>query len=338
MKYLFVTWAGGGNSTPVLGLSTRLLQRGHRVTVVSPDDASPRFNAVGVEYEVLDSVLAAIERHRPDAVIVDFMIPAWMTDAEASGVPWVALVHTLYDRVAVGILTAFTTLEQINEQRAQLALDSLADASELLDRASAVLVTAPRELDTEVPTNGTHVGAILEEVGPDVGWRPPLGDDPLVVVSLGTTQGLDDERVTGEVLDAVGNLPIRVLLNAPAHVDVSAFTLPANTAVQGYVRHAAVMPHAAAMVTHAGLGSISAALSFGRPLVCIPLGRDQHHNAERVAATGVGVALPTEAPASAVRAAVEQVLTDPSFANAAQRFVAGYDPTAQLAIDALESL
>ncbi|MEY2454231.1 MAG: hypothetical protein QOD92_3805 [Acidimicrobiaceae bacterium] len=335
---LFVTWAGGGNSTPVLGLSTRLMQRGHSVTVVSPDDASARFAEIGVEYEPLDGVAAAIARHRPDVVIVDFMMPSWMSEAEASGVPWVALVHTLYDRVATGILTAFTTLEHINEQRAALALDAVADASELLQRAARVVVVAPRALDTAEPTNGRHVGAILEEVGPDADWQPPGGVAPLVVVSLGTTQGLDDQRVTGCVLEAVADLPNRVLLNAPTHLDLSSITVPANAVVQGYVRHAAVMPHAAAVVTHAGLGSINAALSYGRPLVCIPLGRDQHHNAERVAAVGAGVALPTDAPPSAIRTAIEQVLADPTYAAAAQQFAADYDPTAQGAVDALESL
>jgi MGT family glycosyltransferase len=271
-------------------------------------------------------------------VVVDFMMPSWLSEAEASGVPWVALVHTLFDRVAAGILTAFTTLEQINARRTALNLTEVAEPRELLDAAATVFVTAPRALDTAAPVNGRHVGAILEEPGSDAGWQPPPGDDPLVAVSLGTTPGLGDDRVTGSVLDAVADLPVRVVVSVPAHLDASSFTVPANVAIQRYVRHAAVMPHATAMVTHAGLGSISAALSHGIPLVCIPLGRDQHHNAERVAAVGAGVALPTDAPASEIRSALERVLAERSFAESAQPFAAEYDPSAGAAIDALEAL
>jgi UDP:flavonoid glycosyltransferase YjiC (YdhE family) len=338
VKVLFVTWAGGGNSTPVLGLSTRLVQRGHTVKVVSPDDAARRFAAVGIAYERSADVKAAIAAERPDVVVVDFMMPAWLSEAEASGVTWVALVHTLFDRVAAGILTAFTTLEQINVHRVALGLPEVAEPPDLLDAATMLLVTAPRALDTAVPANGVHVGAILEEPGSDAEWRPPPGNDPLIAVCLGTTRGLDDQRVTGEVLDAVADLPVRVVVNAPAHVDTSEFAIAANVVMQGYVRHAAMMPHVTAMVTHAGLGSSSAALSHGIPLVCIPLGRDQHHNADRVATVGAGIALPTDAPAHDIRLAIERVLAEPSFAEAARPFAVEYDPSASAAIDALEAV
>ena len=46
----------------------------------------------------------------------------------------------------------------------------------------------------------------------------------------------------------------------------------------------------------------------------IPLGRDQPHNAERVAAVGAGVALPPDVPAPEIRSAIERVLLDPAFA------------------------
>jgi UDP:flavonoid glycosyltransferase YjiC (YdhE family) len=72
--------------------------------------------------------------------------------------------------------------------------------------------------------------------------------------------------------------------------------------------------------------------------VCIPLGRDQHHNADRVAAVGAGVALPTDTSGSDIRSALERVLADPSFAVAAQPFATEYDPRASAAIDVLEAL
>src|SRR5205814_8943424 len=126
-----------------------------------------------------------------------------------------------------------------------------------------------------------HVGAILEEPGPAAGWQPPFSGRPIVAVSLGTTPGLGDDVVAARVLAACATLPVHVVMNAAPHVDTTELTHPPNADVQGYVRHAAVMPHVDAVVTHAGLGTIVAALSHGLPLVCLPLGRDQPHNAER---------------------------------------------------------
>lgn len=342
MKVLFVTWAGGGNSTPVIGLATRLIGRGHDVRVVSPDDSRPRFAEISVPYDVMAraprAVLQEIEHDQPGVVVVDFMMPSWLSQAEASGIPTVALVHTLYDRIAAGLLLAFTTLDAVNDERAELGLDAVGDAPALLDRMDRVLVTAYSELEGQPPPDGDkvrHVGAILEEPGPDAKWEPPAG--PLVVASLGTTPGLDEHVVLPALFDAVADLSAHVLVNAGAHVDTTALRPPGNVTVTGYVRHAAVMPHADAVVTHAGLGVTLAALSHGHPMVAIPLGRDQPHNAERIAAVGAGIALDPGASAEEIRRAIASVLDDPSYRTAAQRFAAEYDPTASVALSELET-
>ncbi|MEV5537058.1 nucleotide disphospho-sugar-binding domain-containing protein [Saccharopolyspora shandongensis] len=67
-----------------------------------------------------------------------------------------------------------------------------------------------------------------------------------------------------------------------------------------------------AILTHGGAGTTLAALAKGIPLVVIPQGADQFIQAERVAATGAGIALePGEATPQATAAAVSKVLTDP---------------------------
>ena len=343
VTFLFVTWAGGGNATPVLGLATRLARRGHGVRVASPDDMGARFTAAGVEHEVIPrqegAVLALIIREAPAVVVVDFMMPSWMNQATASGVGWVALVHTLYDRIGAGILTAFTTLDDLNEERRTLGLTPVGDPPAILDAAARVLVTAPARLDDAalLPPNTTHVGAVLEEAGPDAGWRPPPGDDPLIVVSPGTTPGLNEAPVVERILGAVSAQPVRVIVSVGAHLDPGAFAPPPNVTLGRYVRHGAVLPYASAMVTHAGLGSICAGLSHGLPLVCVPLDRDQPHNAERVVACGAGERVEREAGAQELWAAIERVLTVPRYRAAAETFAAEYDPEATGALAELES-
>jgi UDP:flavonoid glycosyltransferase YjiC (YdhE family) len=101
-----------------------------------------------------------------------------------------------------------------------------------------------------------------------------------------------------------------------------------------------VLRHADLCVNHAGLGSIGAALSFGVPMVCLPLGRDQPANAEAVSAVGAGRVLPPDAPADRLRAAVLDVLGDDDARRAAARLAAiigmGGGPTK--AAEAVEEL
>jgi MGT family glycosyltransferase len=89
--------------------------------------------------------------------------------------------------------------------------------------------------------------------------------------------------------------------------------------VRRYVPHVAVLPHAALVVTHAGTGTLMAALAHGVPLVCIPLGRDQPGNAERAAELGVGLSLPTDAQPSQIRAAVNEALQSPTLRSSCAR-------------------
>lgn len=137
-----------------------------------------------------------------------------------------------------------------------------------------------------------------------------------MVVSLGTTP-MDEGPVLQAALDALAGAPVRVLATVGAHLDPGGLAAPANAVVSGYVRHAAVLPHASALVTHSGLGTVLAGLAHGVPLVCVPLGREQPDNAAVVARLGAGVVVTPEAVGRSLRPAVARVLDDPSFRTAA---------------------
>jgi UDP:flavonoid glycosyltransferase YjiC (YdhE family) len=83
-----------------------------------------------------------------------------------------------------------------------------------------------------------------------------------------------------------------------------------------------VLPHAALVVHHAGLGTVLASLAHGLPQVCVPLGRDQPANARQVARVGAGTVLaPTATPAE-LRAAVLGALADDAARASAERMAA----------------
>jgi UDP:flavonoid glycosyltransferase YjiC (YdhE family) len=101
-----------------------------------------------------------------------------------------------------------------------------------------------------------------------------------------------------------------------------------------------LFPQAAVVVTHAGMGTVTRALAAGVPLVCLPMGRDQLDVAARVVHANAGVRLRPSAKPAAIAAAVERVISEPGFRNAARRLGARLvaDAAAQQGIAALEAL
>jgi UDP-N-acetylglucosamine:LPS N-acetylglucosamine transferase len=62
------------------------------------------------------------------------------------------------------------------------------------------------------------------------------------------------------------------------------------------------------VVTHAGLGSVVAALAHGVPMVCLPLTREQPENAQAVVRLGAGRALRPDAGVDEIAAAIREQL------------------------------
>jgi UDP:flavonoid glycosyltransferase YjiC (YdhE family) len=173
---------------------------------------------------------------------------------------------------------------------------------------------------------------MLEQPAADATWAPPFADLslPLVHVSMGTVApAAMTLPVIQAAIDGLADCDFNVFVTLPRAADqpwsseppadAGAPKLPANTVVQPFTRHAAVMPHTSVFITHAGLGSVGAALSHGVPMVCVPLFLEQPDNAAHVEALGAGRVLPTSASSADVRAAVEDVLSNPSYAAAARQ-------------------
>jgi MGT family glycosyltransferase len=372
-RFLFVTWAGGGNVHPLAKLGARLVEVGHEVRVLGPRELTDRFTSHGMAFVphrtgaewmgvegvtwprddeekaafhrgLAADVIAEAGSAPTDVLVVDYMQPDALCAAELSYRPVVAFVHTLYARMAVGPFSPMLMLADvgsINRLRDELGLPSVERITDLLDRATRVLVTTVPELDRpdDIPDNVRYVGPILQES--DDGWTPPwtTAAHPLVVVAMGTTS-MDEAPVVQLVLDAIEPLPVRVLVTLGEHLEPAAFRTPDNAVLSGFVHHSAVLPDASLFIGHGGLGGISAALAHGVPVLSIPLGRDQPANAEHVEAVGAGRSVSKDASMDDVRAAVAGVLADASYREAAQRMasvIAGYGNGAR-AIDELEAL
>jgi MGT family glycosyltransferase len=175
-----------------------------------------------------------------------------------------------------------------------------------------------------VPGNVRFVGPILD--GPAIAQRVDhlaIGDgpDPLVLVSFST--GYQGQlHALQRVVTALGALEAKVVVTTGSSIDPAAIEAPANVMVAQFVPHDRVLPRATLVVTHAGLGTVMAALRHGVPLLCMPMGRDQFFNAAMVERLGAGRSIDVKAGADTIRDAVRSLLDD-SAANAAAKNVAG---------------
>jgi MGT family glycosyltransferase len=270
-----------------------------------------------------EDVASELGREPADVVVFDAFRSAALAAAEQARVPAAALVHVLYQPCVEGdsATTWDPTRPLLDETRRRLGLAPLDPAvpviSALWDHARLVLGCVPEAFDFPLasrPAKLRYVGPIFE---PATSHSRP-GQRPLVVVSFSSTN-MRQGPVLQRVLDALAPLEVEVLCTLGS-VPVGELRPPANATVRDFVPHMSVLPAAALVVTHAGLSTVMAALANGVPLVCMPMGRDQPLNAERVAALGLGCVLSSEAPESAIRTAVEEVLGRRGFRDEARAF------------------
>jgi MGT family glycosyltransferase len=179
------------------------------------------------------------------------------------------------------------------------------DVAEELQREAA---DVGPQLDDQ--TNGASGGSWAGSSGP-----------PLVLVGLSSTV-MRQEGLLQRAADALGQLPARGLVTTGPAVDPAVISAPDNVTVTRWVRHADVLPHCSAVITHGGHGTVMKALIAGVPLVLVPLGRDQPDNAGRVVHADAGIRLRKNASASALRTAIGRVIEDPRYRAAAQRMAA----------------
>ncbi len=292
--------------------------------------------------------LAAIDDVRPDAVASSFPLFGALIAAEAREIPCAVLVPNIVALPAEG-MPPFGTgmlpatgplgrardravnalvarlwdrgLGELNRTRASLGLPPLERLLEQWERPERVLALTGSAFDfpAALPPNVRYVGPQLDDPEWAEPWAPALGGDrPLVLVAMSTTF-MDHVGQLQRAVTALAGLPVDGLATTGPAVGPEQIDAPANVTVVRSAPHGAVLGHAAALVTHGGHGTVMKALVAGVPILCLPTGRDQPDNAARLKARGAGIKLSKRAAPRRIRAAVQRILDDPSYAAAASR-------------------
>jgi MGT family glycosyltransferase len=276
----------------------------------------------------LPQVQAALDDDRPDVVLYDIGGMAGPVAAQRWGLPAAQLSPSIvawdgyHDDMAEALAPMLSSAGYLayraafDEWLADSALDSALSFDDVTGAPARCLVLIPRVMQP----NSLRVGDRYRFVGPCLDparanpgdWRAPAGDGPLALVAFGTSYTRRPD-VFANVIAALDGTGWRMVLATGGRVATDDLgTVPDWVQVEDFVPQVAVLHHADAFVTHAGMGSCTEALWCGVPTVAVPQAVDQFGNADQLAALGVGVHLTSDPPSpDELRAALLGVTGDP---------------------------
>jgi UDP:flavonoid glycosyltransferase YjiC (YdhE family) len=261
-----------------------------------------------------------VEEWRPDLLVHDETEFAGAVAAARAGIPWA-------DQ-SVGIMRPRAMARLAGETLAPLAERYGVDVGEYgglyrylyLDVAPPSLQSpeiAEVDVAHQVQNATIDPGAEGDTLPAWVHDLPP--DRPVVYVSLGTVFNAKAGDVFATVLEALRTEDVTAILTIGSDNDPAAFgAQPDHVHIERFIPQSLLLPHCDAVVNQGGT-AILPILAHGLPLLVLPQGANQFHNAAACVAAGVGRRLlPGEVTAEAVRRDVHALLHDDDLRAAAR--------------------
>lgn len=348
---LFVTWDGGGNVPPAVGIAAELQRRGHEVRFLGHARQGPAITERGLEFSAFPTarpfdstvptspltvlatfgdramgadVLAELTARPADLVVVDCLLFAVMDALRTSGRSYVALEHsfdTCWRTMAKGPFGLLLRLRGLK-------------ALELIDAGQPTMAATIPDLDAD-HGDVVHTGAV-------VSGAPASPSAPTVLLSLSTFAFRGLESTWQRLLDAVAPLEARVIATTGPAVDTDRLRVPANVELHTWLPHEEVMPEVSLVVGHGGHATTMTALAHDLPLLVIPMDpkTDQPYIGRAIQRAGAGRALGRRSSPRRIRSAVEELLGDGPHRAAAARLGARVRdlPGARTGADLLEDV
>jgi len=333
---LFITWDGGGNVPPALGIAAELQLRGHRVRVMGHPVQDEQVKAVGLDFTAFHTarpftavdnntpidyvgvfgdramgrdIVEELRRQPADLVVIDCILFGAMEAVAAEGVSYVVLEH-MYDAYLVhkwlrGPMGIGMALKRIPTRH-------------LLDRAAARLVACLPELD---PTGSGQRPSNLQHTGPVVAGVPATPTEPTVLVSLSTVNFPGQARAMQNILDALGTLEVRGIATVGPSIGIENLAAPPNIELRGFVPHAELLPTVSMVIGHGGHATTMVALAHDLPVLVMPMHPmlDQKMVGQSLVDAGAGQLLSKKAKPAAIAAAVAELMSESPHRAAAAR-------------------
>jgi UDP:flavonoid glycosyltransferase YjiC (YdhE family) len=266
-------------------------------------------------------LLPLVERWRPDLLVHDETEFAGPVAAATLGIPWAdqsvgilrppamarlagQVLAPVYERygVEVGAFGGLYRYLYIDVAPPSLQSPEIAD----IDVAHSV-----QNATIEPGAEGDALPAWVHDLP---------ADRPVVYVSLGTVFNARAGDVFAAVLEALRSEPVTAIVTIGSDNDPAAFgAQPEHIHIERFIPQSLLLPFCDAVVNQGGT-AILPILAHGLPLLVLPQGANQFHNAQACVAAGVGRRLlPGEVTAEAVRRDVLALLHDRALRDAARR-------------------
>ena len=326
---LFVTWDGGGNVPPALGIAAELAARGHDTHFLGHASQEDELRAAGHGFtayaEAADFVgrepaslprlvrlfndrgmgrdLLGETRRRPaDLVVIDALLLAALDAAADAGLRYVPLQH-LFDGYQRGgwLKGPVGTWGRLKRLRP-------------VDRWNGAELALAATLPGLDPGSTGTPPANLRFVGPIVDTPARVADfaHPAVLVSLSTFHYRGMLGVLQNVVDATEQLDSRVLVTTGPVIDPGEVRAHPRAEVHRYVPHDELMPDVGLVVGHGGHATTMRALAHDLPLLVLPLHPmlDQPMVGRSVEEAGAGRMLRRNASVPAIAEALAELSAD----------------------------
>jgi UDP:flavonoid glycosyltransferase YjiC (YdhE family) len=334
MRALFLTFDGGGNLPPALGIARELERRRGEVRFLGHEIQREAITAAGFGFEALtrgkdysastprttigtlreltglfadrgiaDDALASIAAHPSDIVVVDCLLWGATDSLVRAGVPVVSFVHSLsayFDANARGPVGLVARMRGVDPVAAT--------------RAAAITLVSTR-VDLDPPGKHGyrrglhHLGLVWQDAQPVEAEADPAR--PRVLVSFSTTAFPGQERALQSVLDGLAGLPIDLVVTTGA-VDPASLNVPPGARVERRIDHGELLATTRLVIGHGGHATTARALLHGVPLLVMPMHplMDQPAVGRALERLGVGRSLPKTAKPDRIREVVLALLAD----------------------------
>lgn len=335
-RILFVTWDGGGNLPPALGIARELQQRGHHVHFLGhplqrcqiapagfPFEPYRRarpwnsttehrgatglfaslsvFTDPGPSRDLLDS----LDREPADLVVIDCLLLGVLHAAQKAHLPRVVLVHTFYEYAERAMRSGPAQVLARLHGHHPLALWKASDL---------VLVATDKRLDPA----GTrrlhpaihHIGAVHHPMPATL--TPVSYREPQVLVSLSLTNLPGQYRALQSILDALRGINAHTVLTTGPSITPATLTTGPNTDAHGYLPHDTLLPRTTLVIGHGGHDTALRSLAHDIPLIVMPLHALADHRmiGHTLETHGAARCLHSAARPDRIRAAVDTLLAD----------------------------
>ncbi len=206
--------------------------------------------------------------------------------------------------------------EPLNEVRADYNLST----DPQLDMLSRYLYIAPvppdyRDPDFPHPKTTHWIRPHAQKSREPYPLKKHYPNAPTIYFTLGTVFNTESGDLFSRVLSGLSTLKINLIVTVGKHIDPTEFgSQPDNIQIEQFIPQLTLLPQVDCVVSHGGSGSVIATLAHGLPMVLIPMGADQPHNADRCQALGVAEILdPITLTPDSVKETVSTVLNPPSY-------------------------